>query len=267
MQIFNKADLRAVKTNKGLSECLRQLQRIARSIAATPHERDNSFAQVSAAFLSRAARQAESVLLLEGSFDSWLIVRSFIEGYAVYAWLESEPSERQNRSRLYGDVAYLEAHTLRTRLGRNMGVESTPFSKFIQDAAQSYQELDAKEGMKIAKGEEADPIGHLKRITGKSLKAVFEDLDRKLDSGDTHKVIYELHYSIFSGYHHWSPLYFTISQTGEFEYYDVTPSNYGIGLVTFIGAFIGMCLVADEFFQTGYKNEIIALQQRYENLI
>ncbi|HEX5315851.1 MAG TPA: DUF5677 domain-containing protein, partial [Candidatus Kapabacteria bacterium] len=267
MQTFNTADLHAIKTNDGLEDCIRQLQDIARSIASTPHLASNWFVRMTAACLLRGARHADSLIALKDSLDSWLIVRSLLEGYALYSWIASDPSKRDERIALYRNVAYVEAHTLRTRMGKYTGVPETDFSKSIKDAAQAFQKLSVKEGMKIAQGEEPYAISYIERVTDKKIKQIFEELDKELDAGDIHKSIYELQYSMFSGYHHWNPLFFLVSDSNKFEFYDARPSDYGMSLSAFLGAFIGMCSLADKILESKLGDKIDAIQKRHENLI
>ena len=266
MQTFKKADLAAIQQNKGHIECLQELRAIARAITESQDGRESHFAQASVAFLSRMMQHAENLIKIGETLDAWLIARSALEGFVLYAWMATDPNSREEKATEYGEVAYIEGHSLGIRLNRYTGTKFSEFNKAVQERAQLNNGIEVEEAIRIASGREAFAKSYLERITGKSLKQLFDELDASLHADELHKSIYELHYSMFSGYHHWSPLYFNVSATGPFEYYDGTPSDYGIALSLTVGVVMAMCNIANDFFGSGLSERLDTVATRNDNL-
>jgi hypothetical protein len=209
MRNDDRASTRRLKT---LNTLLQKLRSHSQNIRSRPCKPDNYWAFMVLAFLQRFDRHVNSIERLLDNEDSWLILRSMIEGMLLLKWAAKHPADRNEQAAKYQRYFWAESHR-RIRTQENQGRPKDDNLDRIKNITRAELEkvaeliLSPYQSNNFFFDDKFDANEAYREITGMSISELFEYSDST--------TVKEKNYWLYSAYHHWNPLTLGAYQNNE----------------------------------------------------
>lgn len=193
---------------------VQKLIKLSAKIFSSPRNFDNSnhLAFMTLTFAAKQTEHAQSVLVLDHSADTILIVRSMFEGLCQLLWAGQAPAERPLQWRTFSFVLDWRLLQQQLRDGKPVEVDQrTHIENGIQEYGKLFWTAKAREAKAKALALPDDP--YTKNWYGEKEKEIFEAVGAD--------EIYKKIYGPFSEWHHWR-----IGAFGQLMKYDHNSTTF-----------------------------------------